>query len=42
MFVGGKCIGGGSETLNLHNEGRLVPMLKEASATFADGDKKSN
>lgn len=34
VFVGGKCIGGGSETYSLHNQGKLVPMLKEAGATF--------
>jgi len=34
VFVNGKCIGGGSETYSLHNQGKLVPMLREAGATF--------
>jgi glutaredoxin 3 len=38
VFIGGKCIGGGSETYSLHNQGKLVPMLKDAGASF----KKSN
>lgn len=42
VFVGGKCIGGGSETWTLHNQGRLIPMLKEASAVFLNGNKKSD
>jgi len=42
VFIGGKCVGGGSEVWTLHNQGRLVPMLKEASAIFTSGDKKSN
>jgi len=42
VFIEGKCVGGGSEVWTLHNQGRLVPMLKEASAVFASGDKKSN
>jgi glutaredoxin 3 len=38
VFIGGKCVGGGSETYSLYNKGELVPVLKEAGATF----KKSN
>jgi len=34
VFVGSKCIGGGSETFSLHNQGKLMPLLKEAGATF--------
>jgi len=34
VFVGGKCIGGGSETYSMHNKGKLMPLLKEAGATF--------
>jgi len=34
VFVGGKCIGGGSETWSVHNQGRLIPLLKEAGASF--------
>jgi len=42
VFVGGKCIGGGSETWTLHNEGRVVPMLNQAAAVFNKGQKKEN
>jgi hypothetical protein len=38
VFVGGKCIGGGSETWSLHNQGRLLPLLKEAGASFKKSD----
>lgn len=38
VFVGGKCIGGGSETWSLHNQGKLVPMMKDADATFKKTD----
>jgi len=38
VFIGGKCVGGGSETYSLYNKGELVPLLKDAGATF----KKSN
>jgi len=34
VFVGGKCVGGGSETYSLHNQGKLMPLLKDAGATF--------
>ena len=34
VFIGGKCIGGGSETWSLQNQNKLVPMMKEAGATF--------
>lgn len=32
VFIKGKCIGGGSETRTLKDQGKLVPMLKEAGA----------
>merc|ERR1712107_616563 len=32
VFIGGKCIGGGSETQGLYDVGQLQPMLKEAGA----------
>ena len=32
VFIGGKCIGGGSETRALHDQGKLIPMLKECGA----------
>jgi len=38
VFIGGKCVGGGSETWSLHNQNRLLPMLEDAGATF----KKTN
>ena len=38
MFVGGKCVGGGSDLWSLHNQGNLMPMLKAAGADF----KKDN
>jgi glutaredoxin 3 len=34
VFVGGKCVGGGSETYSLHNQGKLLPLIKEAGAAF--------
>jgi len=38
VFVGGKCIGGGSETWSLHNQKRLVPLLNDAGASFKKTD----
>ena len=32
VFIGGKCIGGGSETRDLHQQGKLVPLLQSAGA----------
>ncbi|XP_077989263.1 glutaredoxin-1-like [Glandiceps talaboti] len=32
VFIGGKCIGGGSETSKMEREGELLPMLKEVGA----------
>lgn len=32
VFIGGKCIGGGSETRALLDQGKLIPMLKECGA----------
>lgn len=29
VFVGGRCIGGGSETYSLYNEGKLLQMLQK-------------
>jgi len=34
VFVGGKCLGGGTEVYSMHNQGKLVPLLQEAGATF--------
>jgi glutaredoxin 3 len=31
VFVGGKFVGGGDDTVKLFNEGKLQPILKEAS-----------
>lgn len=38
VFIGGKCVGGGSETYSLLNKGELVPLLKAAGATFKKTD----
>lgn len=38
VFIGGKCVGGGSETWSLHNQNRLIPLLKDAGATFKKTD----
>ena len=35
IFVGGKSIGGGSETTALYDSGKLVPMMKEAGCIFS-------
>lgn len=32
VFIGGKCIGGGSETRALQDQGKLIPALKECGA----------
>jgi len=32
VFIGGKCIGGGDDTANLHRSGQLEAMLREAGA----------
>ncbi len=32
VFIGGKCIGGGTETQELAQKGKLVTMLKEVGA----------
>lgn len=32
VFIGGKFIGGGSETKALHDQKKLVPMLKDCGA----------
>lgn len=32
VFINGKCVGGGSETRALQDQGKLVPMLKEIGA----------
>ena len=32
VFIGGNCIGGGSDTQKLHQDGKLVPLLKSAGA----------
>lgn len=34
VFIGGKCIGGGTETLNLKSAGKMEAILKEAGAQF--------
>lgn len=33
VFVGGKCIGGGTETKQLHKEGKLLDMVKRCQGT---------
>ena len=38
VYVGGKCIGGGTDVFTLHNQGKLVEMMKEAGATFKKED----
>jgi len=37
VFVGGKCFGGGTDIYTLHNQGRLVELMKEVGATFKKG-----
>ena len=34
IFVGGKSIGGGSETKALYDSGKLVPMMEKAGCEF--------
>ena len=38
VFIGGKCIGGGSEVMTLNSQDKLQPMLKEAGVTFKTKD----
>lgn len=42
IYIGGKCIGGGSDTWTLHNQGKLVPDMEKAGASFSNGKKKEN
>jgi len=42
VFVGGKCVGGGSDVFTLHNQGKLLPMMTEAGAKSKMTDKKSD
>jgi glutaredoxin-related protein len=41
VFVGGKCIGGGTEVMRLSGQKKLVSVLQEANATFKDTKKDS-
>jgi len=34
VFIGGACIGGGSETMTLNSKGQLEEMCRKAGATF--------
>jgi len=34
VFVGAKCIGGGTDVYSLHNQGKLVSLMEKAGATF--------
>lgn len=34
VFVGGKCIGGGSETRQLYNEGKLLDLVKQCQESW--------
>lgn len=38
VFVGGKCVGGGTDVFTLHNQGKLVEMMKDAGATAKKED----
>jgi len=38
VFIGGACIGGGSETMTLNSQGHLEGMLRKAGATFKTKD----
>ncbi|XP_019958095.1 glutaredoxin 2 isoform X1 [Paralichthys olivaceus] len=31
VFINGNCIGGGSDTKHLHQQGKLVPLIKQCS-----------
>ncbi|KAM8822289.1 glutaredoxin 2 isoform 2-T2 [Synchiropus picturatus] len=37
VFVNGKCIGGGSDTRQLHQQGRLLPLVQQCAAEDASG-----
>ncbi|ELT98291.1 hypothetical protein CAPTEDRAFT_152115 [Capitella teleta] len=38
VFIGGKCVGGGSDVYTLHNQGKLAEMMKAAGATAKKED----
>ncbi|KAM6962969.1 glutaredoxin 2 [Aplochiton taeniatus] len=35
VFINGHCIGGGSDTKQLHQQGKLVPLIEQCGACFA-------
>ncbi|XP_029356330.1 glutaredoxin 2 isoform X1 [Echeneis naucrates] len=42
VFVNGKCIGGGSDTKQLHQQGKLVPLIEQcAPCCVASGSEGS-
>ncbi|XP_037530409.1 glutaredoxin 2 isoform X2 [Nematolebias whitei] len=41
VFVNGNCIGGGSDTKQLHQQGKLLPLLQQCSCCAASGSQGS-
>ncbi|XP_068599881.1 glutaredoxin 2 [Brachionichthys hirsutus] len=37
VFINGKCIGGGSDTKALHQQGKLLPLIEKCAAGGAEG-----
>ncbi|XP_064634731.1 uncharacterized protein LOC135492292 isoform X2 [Lineus longissimus] len=40
VFINGKCIGGGSETRDLHREGKLVSLIQECGISVSTPPSK--
>ncbi|XP_013872243.1 glutaredoxin 2 [Austrofundulus limnaeus] len=41
VFVNGSCIGGGSDTKQLHQQGKLLPLIEQCSCCAASGSEGS-
>ncbi|XP_068581201.1 glutaredoxin 2 isoform X2 [Cebidichthys violaceus] len=42
VFINGRCIGGGSDTKQLHQQGRLLPLIQQCAPCCASGSSGSN
>uniref|UniRef100_A0A8C5DZK0 Glutaredoxin-2, mitochondrial n=1 Tax=Gouania willdenowi TaxID=441366 RepID=A0A8C5DZK0_GOUWI len=41
VFINGNCIGGGSDTKQLHQQGKLVPLIEQCAPCCADNRAES-
>ncbi|KAL1022631.1 hypothetical protein UPYG_G00030240 [Umbra pygmaea] len=37
VFINGKCIGGGSDTKELHQQGKLLPLIEQCASCCTEG-----